>query len=67
MIKRVFGFGLYLIGLVLAILSRAFCGKLCNNFCNEEYVSTCSFLFLFVSVVFIVNATCLIIERKITK
>jgi uncharacterized membrane protein len=75
MIKKVFGFGFgfgigivfYLIVLVLAIFSRNFCGRLCNNFCNGEQISSCYFLFLFVGIVFIVSASCLIIDRKTTK
>ena len=62
MIIKIIGFGFISLGILFGSINRIFCYYLCSV-CNNEQLSPCFFLFLFVGIIFVVTGYSLILMK----
>lgn len=62
-LRKVVGFGLKGIGFFWSFFDKFLCGNICKNTCSAAQSQTCSFLFLFVGIIFIVCGYVLIVMK----
>ncbi len=62
-IRQVLGFGLKGIGFFWAIFDKFLCQNVCRNNCSALGENSCSLLFLFVGIIFIICGYALIIMK----
>ncbi|MDD5191786.1 MAG: hypothetical protein PHH54_05145 [Candidatus Nanoarchaeia archaeon] len=63
MIEEIIGFVFIISGIVGGIVDRTICKNLCH-ICNQQQLSPCYFLFLFVGIIFVVSGYSLVAMRK---
>jgi len=63
MLRTVVGFGLKGIGFFWSFFDKFLCGSLCNEKCSLVQQNTCSLLFLFVGIIFIICGYVLIVMK----
>ena len=63
-LRRTVGFGLKGIGFFWSFFDKFLCGNLCNGTCTATQTNTCSSLFLFVGIIFIVCGYALIVMKE---
>jgi hypothetical protein len=62
-IRTVVGFSLKGVGLFWSIFDKFLCGTLCRGSCSVAQDNSCSLLFLFVGIIFIVCGYALIVMK----
>ena len=62
-LRTIVGFGLKGLGFFWSFFDKFLCGSLCGNTCSVSQNQTCSFLFLFVGIIFIVCGYALIVMK----
>tara|TARA_Y100000310_G_C20597078_1_gene771066 strand:- start:498 stop:761 length:264 start_codon:yes stop_codon:yes gene_type:complete len=63
LLRTIVGFALKGIGLFWSFSDRFLCGNICKNTCTVSQTQACSFLLLFVGIIFIVCGYVLIIMK----
>jgi len=63
MITKMIGAIFIAVGLIVSILDRFMCRKLCSN-CTNQQLNPCFFLFLFVGIIFVVVGYSLLALRN---
>jgi len=63
LIKNIVGFGLKGIGFFWGLSDRFLCGFFCKEVCSASQKNICSFLFLFVAIIFIICGYSLIVMK----
>ena len=66
-LRMIIGFGFKGIGLFWAIEDRFLCQNLCAGGCSAVQSTTCSLLFLFVGIIFIVSGFALLVMKETKK
>lgn len=64
LLRKITGFGLKGVGLFWSFFDRFLCGTLCGNTCSTLKSEGCSFLFLFVGIVFIICGYAMIVMKE---
>lgn len=62
--RKIVGFGLKGIGIFWSIFDRFLCGSLCGDTCSVAKSESCSFLFLFIGIIFIICGYALIVMKE---
>lgn len=62
--RKIVGFGLKGIGFFWSFFDRFLCGTLCGNTCSVAKSEACSFIFLFVGIIFIICGYALIVAKE---
>lgn len=63
-LRTMLGFSLKGLGFFWSFFDKFLCGTLCNNQCSVGQNQTCSLLFLFVGIIFIVCGYALIVMKE---
>jgi len=63
LIKNIIGFALKGIGFFWSFFDKFLCGTLCRDTCSVAQENSCSLLFLFVGIIFIVCGYALIVMK----
>ena len=66
MLRELFGFGLIIIGMIFSVFNRYFCRFICNV-CDNQQLSPCFFLFLFVGIILIIDGASLVLLGEKSK